>query len=180
MLNKPAAIAGAINGFFIKKIKTIIANVPPVLIDPKAKLRERMRNRQYSLSFQEMTKEQVFKTIESIKPTTATGVDHIDNRKIKLISTEITPALMRKTNLSITSNTFPSLYKMSKVTPLLKKIGLDPILPASYRPLNQLVGLAKIVGRCVFGQLVNYLEENFLLHPNQHGGRTGHSKCIIK
>ena len=123
MLNKAAAIAGAINGFFIKKIKIIIANIPPVAIDPLAKLRERMRNR--SLYFQEMTKEQVFKTIESIKPTTATGVDHIDNRTIKLMSTEITPALMRKTNLSITSNTFPSLYKMSKVTPLLKKTGLD-------------------------------------------------------
>ena len=38
MINKPAAVAGAINSFFIKKIKTIIANIPPVAMDPLAKL----------------------------------------------------------------------------------------------------------------------------------------------
>ena len=61
------------------------------------------------------------------------------------------------------------------MTPLLQKATLDPILPASYRPVNQLVGLSKILERCVFGQLVDYLEVNSLLHPNQHGGRAGHS-----
>ena len=122
-----------------------------------------------------MTENQVLKTIQSIKPTTATGVDYIDNKTLKLVAREITPALTQIINLSISTNTFPSLYKWSKVTPLLKKNALDPILPASYRPVNQLVGLAKIVERCVFGQLVNYLEENSLLHPNQHGGREGHS-----
>ena len=122
-----------------------------------------------------MTEDQVLRTIQSIKPTTATGVDFIDNKTLKLVANEITPALTRITNLSISTNTFPTLYKWSKVTPPLKKGSLDPILPASYRPVNQLVGLSKIVERCVFGQLVNYLEENSLLHPNQHGGRTGHS-----
>ena len=84
-------------------------------IDPLAKLRERMRNWQCSLSFQEITEEQVFRTIQSIKPTTATEVDYIDNRTIKLIATDITPALTHITNLSITTNTFPALYKWSKV-----------------------------------------------------------------
>ena len=41
--------------------------------------------------------------------------------------------------------------------------------------MNQLVGLSKIVERVVFGQLVEYLEDNSLLQPNQHGGRAGHS-----
>ena len=34
MLNKPAAVAAAINGFFIRKIKTIIASTPVVDVDP--------------------------------------------------------------------------------------------------------------------------------------------------
>ena len=60
------------------------------------------------------------------------------------------------------------------MTPLLKKASLNPIIPASYRPVNQLVRLLKILERCVFGQL-DYLEENRLLHPNRHSGRAGHS-----
>ena len=39
----------------------------------------------------------------------------------------------------------------------------------------QLVGLSKILEQCVFGQLVVYLEQNSLLHHNQHCGRPGHS-----
>ena len=35
--------------------------------------------------------------------------------------------------------------------------------------------LLKVLERAVFGQLVEYLEVNNLLHPNQHGGRKGHS-----
>ena len=175
MLMKPAAVAGAINSFFVKKIKDIFRNIPQVNIDPLSKLRERMTDRQCSLTFQPMTEEAVLRTIGKIKPTPATGVDYIDNRTIKLVAREITPALTHIINLSIATSTFPAIYKWSKVTPLLKKSTLDPILPSSYRPVNQLVGLSKIVERCVFGQLVEYLEGNCLLHPNQHGGRAGHS-----
>ena len=161
--------------FFIKKVKDIIKNIPQVDADPLAKLRERMAGRTCSLTFQPVTEEEVANVIKAIRPTTATGVDFIDNCTIKLVATEITPALTKIINLSILTSTFPTIYKWSKVTPLLKKNSLDPILPSSYRPVNQLVGLSKIVERCVFGQLVNYLEDNSLLHPNQHGGRAGTS-----
>ena len=120
-----------------------------------------------------MTEEEVLKTILSLRSTTASGV--IDNCTLKLVAREITAALTHIINLSISTSTFPAAYKLSKVTPLLKKNSMDPILPASYRPVNQLVGLSKILERCVFGQLVDYLEQNSLLHPNQHGGRAGHS-----
>ena len=175
MLEKPAAVAGAINTFFIKKIKNIIKNIPQVDADPVAKLRERMTSRTCSLTFQLVSEEEVAKTIKAIRPTTATGVDFIVNCTIKLVATEITPALTKIINLSISTSTFPTIYKWSKVTPLMKKSTLDPILPSSYRPVNQLVGLSKIVESCVFGQLVKYLEDDSLLHPNQHGGRAGHS-----
>ena len=175
MLTKPAAIAGAINSYFIKKVKTIINNIPHIDIDPLVKLKERMEGRQCTFNFQPMTNEQVLKTIQGTRSTTATGVDYIDNCTLKLVAQEITPALTHIINLSITTSTFPAIYKWSKVTPLLKKSTLDPILSSSYRPVNQLVSISKILERCVFGQLVEYLEQNALLHPNQHGGRTGHS-----
>ena len=175
ILNKPAAVAGAINSFFIKKIRNIMNNIPHVDSDPLTKLKERMKSRQCTLTFQSITEDEVLKVIKSIKPTTATGVDFIDNQTLKLVACEITPALTHIINLSISTSTFPTIYKWSKVTPLLKKSSLDPILPSSYRPVNQLVSISKIIERCVFGQLVKYLEANSLLHPNQHGGRGGHS-----
>ena len=39
MMNKPAAVASAINSFFIKKVKDIISGIPRVDTDPLTKLR---------------------------------------------------------------------------------------------------------------------------------------------
>ena len=173
-MSKPAAVACAINSFFIKKLKDIISGIPRVDTDPLAKLREWKSARRCSLSLRLVTEDEVMKVIKKIKPTTATGVDYINNCTIKLVADIITPALNHIVNLSISTATFPTIYKWDNVTPLLKKASLNPIIPASYRPVNQLVGLLKILERCVFGQL-DYLEENRLLHPNRHSGRAGHS-----
>ena len=58
------------------------------------------------------------KVIKKIKPTTATGVDYIDNCTIKLVADIITPALTHIVDLSIFTATFPTIYKWAKVTPL--------------------------------------------------------------
>ena len=52
MMNKPAAVASAINSFFIKKVKDIISGIPRVDTDPLTKLRERMAARRCSLTLQ--------------------------------------------------------------------------------------------------------------------------------
>ena len=144
MLTKPAAVASAINNFFIKKVKNIIGGIPHVDMDPLAKLQERMAARQCRLTLRPVTEAEVLQQIKGIKSTPATGVDFIDNCSLKLVAEEITPALAHIINLSIATSTFPTIYKQSKVTPLLKKNTLDPIMPASYRPVNQLVSLSKI------------------------------------
>ena len=44
-----------------------------------------------------------------------------------------------------------------------------------YRPVALQPVLSKILEKAVFNQLVQYLEENGLVHPNLHGSRAGHS-----
>ena len=76
-------------------------------------------------------------------------------------------------NLSITHSIFPSLWKTSKVVPLLKKG--DPLTPKNYRPVALLPIFSKILEKAVFLQLVEYLDSNGLLNPNHHGSRHGHN-----
>ena len=64
-------------------------------------------------------------------------------------------------------------WKKAKVIPLHKK---DEVLYAkNYRPVSLLPVLSKVLERCVFVQMVTYLEENDLLHPSHHGFRAKHS-----
>ena len=51
----------------------------------------------------------------------------------------------------------------------------DPILAKNYRPAALLPILSKVLEKVVFTQLVQYLEDNNLIHPNLHGSRPGHN-----
>jgi hypothetical protein len=119
--------------------------------------------------------EQVLKIIQSLKNSSATGVDYVDTRTLKLVAEMITPALTHIINLSIQTSVFPTIWKWAKVIPLLKSMQLDPILAKSYRPVALLPILSKVMEKVVFRQLVDYLEQNNLIHPNLHGSRAGHN-----
>ena len=78
-------------------------------------------------------------------------------------------------NLSIQTDTFPSIWKYAKVLPLLKSSSCDPLLPKNYRPIALLPVLSKVLEKVVFSQLMEYLDVNNLVHPNLHGSRPGHN-----
>ena len=113
--------------------------------------------------------------VDSVKNLSATRVDYIDTRTVKLIAEQIAPVLTYIINLSIQSSSFPTIWKWAKVIPLLKSTTADAILPKSYRPVALLPILSKVLEKVVFCQLVDYLEKNRLIHPNLHGSRAGHN-----
>ena len=85
------------------------------------------------------------KIIQSLKNFSATGVDYIDTRTLKLVAEMITPALTHIINISIETSVFPTSRKWAKVIPWLKSAQLDPILPKSYRPIALLPILSKLM-----------------------------------
>ena len=112
-----------------------------------------------------------------MKTSTSTGTDWIDSNCLKAVSDIIAHAMTHITNLSISTTTFSSSYKTSKIIPLKKFAELSDmsLSCSSYRPVNLLPLPGNIVERIVFSQVAEYLEENGLLHQNHYGGRKGHS-----
>ena len=105
--------------------------------------------------------------ITNLKNTGSVGLNYIDTSIIKMSKTEILPAITHIINLSIKTSTFPTQFKKAKVIPL-HKTG-DRLSPQNYRPVAILPIFSKLAERCVFIQMINYFEENNLLHPNHHG-----------
>ena len=174
MVTSPAGLASAMNNFFIEKIKRLRNGIPLPIGDPVKKIREAMRERNCSFTIKPVKEEDVLKIIKDLKNSSATCVDCIDTRTIKLIADLIAPVLTHVINLSIKSSIFPSICKWAKVVPLLKSMSADALLPKSYRPVALLPILSKVMEKVVFSQLVKYLEEINLIHPNLHGSRAGH------
>ena len=173
LVNSPSGVAGTMNMFFIEKVKKLQEKIPIVVFNPLEKLRESMVNRQCVMSVQPVKPDDVLKIITNLKNSKSSGVDDIDTYIIKLIASDILPAVTHIINLSITQSVFPSIWKHAKVVPLLKKG--DHLTAKNYRPVALLPILSKILERAIFNQLVEYLDLNNLIHMNHHGSRKGHN-----
>ena len=175
MVTSPGGLASTMNKFFLDKVRTLRSSIPAVQSDPLIKMKEAMQDRGCSFKLKSVSEADVLKVIKSLKNSSATGVDYIDTRTVKLASEILTPALTHIINLSIATSTFPKIWKFAKVIPLLKSFSADPLLPKSYRPVALLPILSKVLEKIVFSQLVQYLEDNNLIHPNLHGSRSAHN-----
>ena len=77
--------------------------------------------------------------------------------------------------MSLTRGIFPSSFKTSFITPLLKGADLDPTDAKSYRPISNLPVISKLLERLVCKQLLMYLKESNLLPTLQSAYRQYHS-----
>jgi hypothetical protein len=68
---------------------------------------------------------------------------------------------------------FPTVWKTAKIIPLHKKDEFTG--PKNYRQVALLSIFSKILERAVFLQVMEYMEQNQLLHPSHHGFRAKHS-----
>ena len=169
--NTPAGLARTMNSFFLEKVQQLRQRIPRVDTDPLAKMREVFRDRNCTFRFKPVKQEDVLKIISGLKNSKSSGVDYINTGTLKLVAKEILPAITHIVNLSIRQGTFPTIWKHSKVVPLLKKG--DPLSAKNYRPVALLPILSKILEKAVFIQIVEYLDQNKLLHHNHHGSRSG-------
>jgi hypothetical protein len=148
MVTSPARLANIMNNFFVNKINTIRQELPNPTGDPLETLQNIMKDRTSTFSLSCVHPDAVRKIILGLKNSKSCGVEIIDTYIIKLMVEEILASVTHIVNLSIQQATFPSLYKLAKVIPLLKKD--DPLQPKNYRPVAILCILSKVIEMAVF------------------------------
>ena len=87
----------------------------------------------------------------------------------------LTPCLVTVLNHSLESGHFPSSYKDSFITPLLKKPGSDSSTPKNYRPVSNISVASKMLERVVSSRMIADLEKHQLLPSHQSADRKEHS-----
>ena len=173
LISKPYEIAQCMNQYFIRKVRTIVNNLPVNNASPLELVRKLMKNRNCSFSLHAVHPDDIEKIICSLKSSKTCGLDNIDSFIIKLAKKELVPAITHIVNLSISQQIFPTAWKTAKIIPLHKKNEYTD--PSNYRPVALLAIFSKILERAVFDQFVDYMEKNHLLHPSHHGFRKGHN-----
>ena len=160
--------------FFIEKIIKIRNSFKSYNISPIEILNKLIPKNKNEFFLPYITTKEMIKYIKKLKSSNSHGHDHITNKILKLINNEISPYLVHLINSIIRTQIFPDIYKISRITPLSKP-DKDDKLPSSYRPINNLPAIEKLIETHILTHLIPFLEVNNIIHNNHHGGRHSHS-----
>ena len=107
-----------------------------------------------------ITPSEIQRSIDKLPSKNSSGYDGISNKFLEGIKFAITVPLSKIFNFSISTGEFPENMKLSEVIPLFKKGALD--LMINYRPISLLITLLKLLEKCIYKHLYNFINKNFL------------------
>ena len=113
------------------------------------------------------------KYLSHLQTKKAAGHDGISPRLLRAATSAIVEPLAKIINLCLSKGTFPTSWKIAKVTPVFK-VG-DQLNISNYRPISILPVLSKLLERHVHLALYKYLNQHDLLFKHQSGFRPFHS-----
>lgn len=142
---------------------------PP--IDPN----ELFENEPDTLNDIEFTPEDVKKAINDISANAAPGPDGFPAILLRNCKDELASPLHHIWRQCLDLGITPPSLKFSRIIPIHK--GDSTAIPKNYRPVALTSHLVKVFEKILRAKIVNYLEENNLCNPSQHGFRAGRS-CL--
>ena len=154
------------------KIEKLKSNI---ILEPsqRATYMERCFTGSTITAFEAIRREAVNRIIQS-SPTKTCDFDPIPTSLLKKCI-ELTPIITTIVNESLTSGTYPDIFKEALVRPLLKKKGTNIDELKNYRPVSNLHFISKVMEKAVASQLETHLVHNELLDTLQSGYRAYHS-----
>ena len=118
----------------------------------------------------QISRDKVVNLLLSIPVYKATGNDGVSAKLLRSAAPAITDSLCKLINFCIDKQTFPTKWKVGKVTPIYKGQG-NRDDKNNYRPIAVLPILSKLLEKHICDHLCDFLEENTLLHRFQSGFR---------
>ena len=120
-----------------------------------------------------VTRIEVEKYIDHLKPKRSSGMDKIDNILIKELRDLISEPLSIIYSNSLTEGVFPDKMKISKVIPLHKNKSKDET--NNYRPISLLLTISKILEKAMYHRVYTFLCATQQLYASQYGFRKNHA-----
>ena len=117
--------------------------------------------------------DQTLRIIMNIKTYNALGHDLASIKVYKMLAHKLGRHIQQLINTIIRTGIYPDILKLSKITPQLKPDKQTNKID-SYRPINKLCTLDKIIEPYIKTHFDKYLDTNDIIHKHHHGSRKGH------
>ena len=173
-IQDPISIANAINFSQISKNNKLHRNIPKTNTDYRDNYRKLVAGKHLEFQLRTITMGQLRNEIKNMKPTNSAGMDGISTKTLKKMIKPLHPTLLNLVNKCIETATYPEALKTARIIPLLKKD--KPETEAnSYRAVNILPSIGKLIDRVVNRQIIQHLEVNKLFLHQHNGAIKGRS-----
>ena len=113
--------------------------------------------------------EGVAKQLQNLNPNKARGPDKMSPRLLKIVATEIAPALAFLFQQSFDTTTTPTQWKQALVSAIYKSGSKAD--PSNYRPISLTCLCCKIMEHIVLSHMAKHLNSHRILIDDQHGFR---------
>ena len=123
----------------------------------------------------ELTDDGIKEYLLKLDPNKSSGPDGINGRVLKELATEISPILKTLYSRSLEEGTLPYQWREAHVIALFKKGSRRS--PNNYRPVSLTSICCKILEKIIRNVMVKNLENQGLIHKDQHGFTGGRSCC---
>jgi len=167
-----SSIAQSFAQFFGIKVAKLQANIPSTNMSPYLPVPTMVPTELES--FQPTTVEEISKIIKHL-PDKQCDLDPLPTSLLKKCLHVLAPTITHIINLSLSTGEFPSSFKQSIVTPLIKKPSLDKENLSNYRPISNLSFLSKLTERVIKIRLDQHLTQNSLYNLYQSAYTKFHS-----
>jgi hypothetical protein len=135
----------------------------------------------YQFAFRMVTPDETLRLLTKLSDKSSLDVLGIDSKLLCIGKHILSPILTHLFNLSIVTHTYPSDWKLARITPIFKHKGSKDD-PENYRPISITCHISKIMENHVNSQLVNFLTLHNFITTDQFAFITNHSTstCLHK
>ncbi len=166
-VNDEYIISNAFNNYFVNVGKTLAKGIQSDL-DPTSYI---VRNIQ-SIVISFVSENEILNIVDNLH-NSSPGWDGITVPIIKANIQYIIKPLTHAVNKSFTQGVFPDYLKVAKIYPIYKSGDIQNI--CNYRPISVLSIFAKVFEKCMYNYLIDFIDDNQILHNCQFGFRSKHS-----
>ena len=176
-VTNPKLIANAINHSLIAKVAKIIRETPKTQVNPIFNYKKVIGEKKCKLELHPVGTNEMRKIVHSMKTSRSAGMDGLSIKLLKTLWKELEIPILRMVNLSIIHQKYPESLKTSKVIPLYKEAIPKKTVsdPTSYRGINLVNCLGKIIDKTILQQTLTYMVDNKLIHEAHHASIKGRS-----
>ena len=114
---------------------------------------------------------EVYNALVSLDPNKATGIDGIGPKILKYCALSLFHPLCHLFNLSLSSGTIPSEWKIHLITPVYKSADRSYI--SNYRPISLLCNTSKVLESLIHDKIIDHVTA--IISPHQFGFLSGRS-----